>query len=422
LERASLHIQTLAELWSLLVRARERLAAAAWDITKCVHMPLPTVTMWHFEEVQAIMFVRQFTWVLRELQQLHIAYYSSVHCVLESHIRDLQYVVDFILGRIPEGMIIRVDTAILSAAASVPSPDANLVCYRELRKRMGTAIDRFPKVLWVNGLQPFISAIVETCRIDRDVCYFPMLHCEHSLARFFFNCHHEQRAEIDDHLLRVTRVPSREFADDLLLMCYHLIPSRASMSVEEQSKTLLLLYRALFNRCYELSPAFFAAHKGSLEFLRKVDIAGRLPADSVGFCLPWNLLPPDADRHLPIREFFASLPQYAEAARCLSTAIFECNPIDQLFRIHMSLFMIQSTVSAFMNSGSTSALLSFDDIFALFFGVLTATQFADILYVWWMVDSFAPKPWLSPSFEYAQASLEALVIHVERLNISDDTA
>jgi hypothetical protein len=380
------------------------------------------VTTWHFEEVQAIMFVRQFTWVRRELQQLHIAYYSSVHCVLESHIWDLQYVVDFIMGRIPEGMIIRVDTAILSAAASAASPDANLVCYRELRKRMGTAIHRLPKVLWVRGLQPFISAIVETCRVETDVCYFPMLHCEHSLARFFFNCHHQQRAEIDDHLLRVTPVSSREFADDLVMMCSHLIPSRASMSLEEQSKTLLLLYRTLFNRRYELSPAFFAAHEGSLEFMRKVDIVGRLPADSVGFCLPWNLLPPDADRHLPIREFFASLPQYAEAARCLSTAIFECNPIDQLFHIHMSLLMIMRAASAFKNSESTSTLLSFDDLFALFFGVLTATQFSDLLYVWWMVDSFAPKPWLSPSFEYSQANLEALVIHVERLNICNDTA
>jgi hypothetical protein len=193
------------------------------------------------------------------------------------------------------------------------------------------------------------------------------------------------------------------------------------MSLEGQSKTLLLPYRALFNRCYELSPAFFAAYNGSLEFLCKVDVVGRLPADSVGFCLPWNLLPPDADRYLPIREFFARLPQYAEAAGCLSTAIFECNPIDQLFHVHMSLLTIQRAASEFRKSELMTALLSFDDLFALFFGILTATPFADLLYVSWMVNNFAPKPWLSPSFEYAQANLEVLVIHVVRLDIHDHT-
>jgi hypothetical protein len=421
LERATLNLKALAELRSLLVRARDRLTGAAKEIEERVQMALPTVNAWYFDEVQSIMFVRQFTWVLREVQQSEIAYLSGLYCQLESHVQDLQYAVDFIWGRIPDGMIFRVDMSVLAAAAPVTPPDPNCVLLSELGKRMGMAIDRFPRVLWVQELRLFVAAIIENCCVDLDVCYFPMLHIEHSLSRFFFSNYHERRAEIDDHLLQITRIPSRDFADDLLMMCYREIPSPASMSLDEQSKALLLMYRCFFNRCYELNPSFFAPSERSLDFLRKVDIVGRLPADSPGFCLPWNLLPPDADRHLPIRDFFARMPKYADAARRLSTAIFECNPIDQLFQVHMSLLTIQRAASEFRRGEANAMLLSFDDLFALFFGVLTATQFSDLFYVKWMVDNFAPKPWLSPSFEYAQANLEALVMHVDRLDIRDRT-
>jgi hypothetical protein len=341
--------------------------------------------------------------------------------MLDCCIRDLEQIVDFIWGRIPEGMIIRVDSSILSTVTSAKPPDATLVCWQQLVKRMGAAIARFPRVLWVQGLEPFVSAVIRSCSVDPGVCYFPMQHSEHSLSRFFFNCHREQRVKIDEHLLEITRIPSREFADGLLVLCYNLIPSDASMTLEEQSMALLFMYRALFNRCYELHPTFFAAHEGSLEFMRKVDVIGRLPADSAGFCLPWHLLPPDADRHLPIRDFFARIPDYADAASYLSKAIFECNPFDQLFQVHASLLTIQQAASKLRKGQSNSPLLSFDDLFALFFGVLTATEFADVLYVKWMVDNFAPKPWLSPSFEYAQANLEALVMHVDGVDTRDHT-
>ncbi|OHT14634.1 hypothetical protein TRFO_14932 [Tritrichomonas foetus] len=56
-------------------------------------------------------------------------------------------------------------------------------------------------------------------------------------------------------------------------------------------------------------------------------------------------------------------------------------------------------------------LLSFDDLFSLFFGTLMAADLPDIFSLAAFIDCYAPKACLSPSFEYAQANMEALVLH-----------
>jgi hypothetical protein len=73
-------------------------------------------------------------------------------------------------------------------------------------------------------------------------------------------------------------------------MCYHFIPSRASMSLEGQSKTLLLPYSALFNRAASChSSSGYSLHRRRDESLRgrsydDNDCKYYLYPCSIGFC------------------------------------------------------------------------------------------------------------------------------------------
>lgn len=152
----------------------------------------------------------------------------------------------------------------------------------------------------------------------------------------------------------------------------------------------------------------------------------------------------------PIRQLFHSDPMFSKASDSFNLSIFYPNPLDSLFKINKALafihkgainnqtentskslsikrtneilqgkfdFINEEKNKSAVNSPNSEVkddlkqLLSFDDLFSLFFGTLLAADIPDLFDLAAFVGKYSPKICLSPPFEYAQANIEALVLH-----------
>jgi hypothetical protein len=62
-------------------------------------------------------------------------------------------------------------------------------------------------------------------------------------------------------------------------------------------------------------------------------------------------------------------------------------------------------------------MLSFDDLFSLFFAVMLVSGVPNFFQLSWFMMNFVPKNAMTPSFEYVLANLEALTIHSRKFKI-----
>jgi hypothetical protein len=81
--------------------------------------------------------------------------------------------------------------------------------------------------------------------------------------------------------------------------------NRSKFGGNDQLVLLLLMFRVLFNRCYEKNGERFAATEESAEFLGKIERLGEEPAS--GFCLPWMFLPKVVDRSISAKKLFRGM-------------------------------------------------------------------------------------------------------------------
>jgi hypothetical protein len=171
---------------------------------------------------------------------------------------------------------------------------------------------------------------------------------------------------------------------------------------------VFLMFRVLFNRYYELNERCFLPTSESNEFTRRVVPLGGRPVTA--FNLPWRYLPELQDSTIGARQ----------SAVSLSLALFEANPMDQLYRIHVALLGVNRGASAYLYGDNAVTgqpmLLGFDDHFALFFGLWMAADIPDARYLKRVIEECAPRAALSSTFEYAFTNLEAVVMHVEQLS------
>jgi hypothetical protein len=140
------------------------------------------------------------------------------------------------------------------------------------------------------------------------------------------------------------------------------------------------------------------------------------------FPLPWSLIS-NKDHSKPIGELFREEQFFSKASDLLYNAIFASNPIDQLYWVHISLMTIHKGALANRTGDrrpelqDVNQLLCFDDLFSLFLGTLLASEMPDVFWVSWLIGEYAPKSSLSPSFEYAEANIEALVLHIQQVDV-----
>jgi hypothetical protein len=191
------------------------------------------------------------------------------------------------------------------------------------------------------------------------------------------------------------------------------------MNVEEQSVALVILYRLVFNRAYELVPEFFHRHSSAAlvsEVWKLRDVsASRMT-------LPWEFIG-TIDHSQSILNLFRSNAGFSYGADALFCSLFQPNPLDGLAWVEVALRAIRGAALANYRFTTTEEipvnyLISFDDLFCLLLGILIASGLPNPAYIAWLSGKYILKSSLSPAFEYAQANLEAVVEHCDRIDIN----
>jgi hypothetical protein len=287
-------------------------------------------------------------------------------------------------------------------------------------KRMAETVPGLAKPLHEWALSDILRKILAVSKVEADIGYAHPTGMENVLARFLFGPLSKFRQPIDVLVKKVESIPPEDFAQHVVRICFDLMP-RDGYSPVEQSTVLLVLLWTIFNRCYELNSSFFV-HRIDQALLTKLSFLSRVPAGRLP--LPWQLLN-GGEPTETASALFSRFPFFLSAVQFFSSAFFEPNPMDALFHIHKCLVSIQKAALIHGSPGDVlehnelHRMLSFDDLFALFFGIMLASEFPDVFYLARLIGDFAPKPLLSASFEYASATLEALITHCRQISVAE---
>jgi hypothetical protein len=389
-------------------------------------IPLAPVTPWCFDETSVIMFIRQYAWVMRKIRQTLLLLWSTRQTAYQARLNDLKAFEElFSEGVIPADTLCRVDREALNWRI----PDTETMHERHAKylqalvRRMEMGIRHFPKAVWDRSIDEFLWILAKAARPEPDTAYFPPGQLEFSLSCCLFNPESKQRPKIDLFLENIQGLRAPKFGEVLLGFCMDLSRelrkgSKRKFSGRDHMILVFRLFRVIFNRYYELDPGRFAPTNESDKFVKRVVRLSDGPA--MEFNLPWDYLPNLEDRTIPIRELFQNDPIYGQSARSLSLALFEPNPMDQLFRMHTALLGVSRGADFHVHGANPvrgqPALLGFDDHFAIFFGIWLASEIPDAHYLKHVIEGCVPKAALSSPFEYALANLEAVVMHLRQLS------
>jgi hypothetical protein len=282
-------------------------------------------------------------------------------------------------------------------------------------------VEEVPMPLWHTNFSAFFGNMVENINnfIDPELFYFSHTDYELSLTRSLFYGNSSRGREIDKFIKESSKNDFKDFPDKIIDFFTSLVPAESLQASKEQSISLLIFYRAITDRVYETHPYSFDPS----EYLCKSDTKDKMfkmyKMKMSQMTLPKGLSPigsPDEEA----RECFLKNKLFAKATETFLCAFFTTNPIDGLYYIHSVMSdihkaAIYSQVEREPTFEELKQILGFDDMFSLFFGVLISSDVPDIFQLYLMMKKFAPRTCLSPMFEYANANLEALVIHCQKL-------
>jgi hypothetical protein len=281
-------------------------------------------------------------------------------------------------------------------------------------------IAAYQKPLWLTDFSGFVQVMVRevTPFVDADFAYFSPHEREISLSRCFFGGHSPAFEKIDPFIAEAIKFDPLRFVNQLTILGFQLIPDRDSMPPQDQSIVLLSIFRVLFDRAYEkfgslfclpLDPDAEKLHQMSSCSFRSFD----LPSDFLSESL----------EDLTLRQWFETQPSFLKAAEILRDSMFCTNPIDALFKCHKCLMAIHKGALSYKlgipeaQIDEAGEILSFDDLFSLFFAVMLVSDLPDVFHLCWFLTNFVPKNAVTPSFEYVLANLEALMIHSRNFQI-----
>lgn len=375
---------------------------------------------------------------------------------------------------LPENQICEIDDFIIIdyRKCDINDLEKQLKYLIPFKQRMYTKIHKRKKALWATNYQQFLSKLVNEAKshLITELSYFKPLESEISLSRCLFCYKSPFKSEIDKFIDQFSSLPTKtestsrsaiskatqEFISGLIDECCKLVgPSYDRMTSSDKSICLLIFFRCLFNRCYERYGYDLCDFKADAEKRIKMEKISKVPAHY--FPIPWNLIKDaklveknnddsnseDQNESVTVSEYikiekdcsigklFEKMNNFEIAADSLVNSILEPNPIDALFCIHFALIGINKGAFAnfkdnvISNESQNSKnqnyemkqLLCFDDMFALMLGTLLGSEKPDIFFVADMIEKFAPKMSLSPSFDFALANVEGLASHCINFNL-----
>ena len=400
---------------------------------------IATTQSLHFSAIGAVVYdskeqnmdVRKYCFVRREIQEKEIVLYSKQYLVFEQILQKCQSFLDLYSSNlVPPNEIHRIKSTFFSLQEknTFPKEEKELLALRTHLIKLRSKLLSYEQPLWKTNFSQFLFKISQKglSQSDPDISYFRPIEEEVALSRALFHVKSNYSETFDKYFEEnFNKVSAEQFTNGLVEICKKFIP-RSIKNDLQKSAAILQLYRASFNRLYELYPSSFIS--SDLQSVLKID--NMKTNDFTSFTVSRDLI--GSEPHGIISTFFASDPLYNRAADCLSLALFQSNPMDALYCIHMSLGWIQRAALIHRSEHEENNkkniehnnssiphlkryLLCFDDLFSLLYGSLMATEYQDIFFVSRFINDFIPKNSLSPGFEYALANIEALSLHCKRV-------
>jgi len=276
-------------------------------------------------------------------------------------------------------------------------------------------IVNIPNPSWISSFSAFFMNLVSIAlsKINTELFYFESFPEEILFSRSIFYGNRRISHPIDDFIARCAKGSFIDFGDRIIEFCSALLKDFCFRNPQEQSIGLLLYYRLIMDRTYEIySHVFIPSEYNNYSFLDKIRIKQvTLPKDLNGFA--------ESDEY--VRASFLREDSFRKASGLLEMAYLFYNPVDSLYQIHCAMgYIHRGSISKSLgrepSQDDLKQILGFDDLFSMFFCVLISSDIPNIEHLHYVVSLFAPRTCLSPMFEYAKANLEALVLHCKRLN------
>jgi len=425
-KRAGIHARIKNAVLNHIENIESKLAYHERELGILSQTPYTPIGFLCFENNSDNLYVRKLTFVQRMIHKKRISIITAKYSKLSDILAECRSLMNlYTADIIPNDVICKIDESFFAIefGSSISNDEIVLKRLESHSFQLEKCIRGFPEPQWASDYTGFLKSLIASAmmHLDSEVSYFYFLESEIQLSRYFFNSKSQSKSKIDEYLRSVGNYQKKqEFAEGLVDLCYQFMPSSGVLSLDEQSTALLLLYRSFFNRLYEKNSSLFIPQNNSVFcFLENVKV---IRADS--FPLPLDMVSGDPTK-FTIKELFTKDPYFYAASQFLSLSLFQSNPIDALYYVHKCLIGIHKGALINRLGGSHASvedvnqLLCFDDLFSLLFGTLLASDYHDVFFLSSFIENYAPIQCLSPPFEYAQANLEALVVHCRKTDVID---
>ena len=409
---------------------------------------LPKVEYLCYNDNNFIIFIRKYIFVQQLIYKTQIKYLNHKIISLKSKIDDAQDLLELFTSDniLPDEQAFSVIDFYenFDFKDKIEKYERQINALNPLKDRMEKVYKKLPKAQWATDYPGFISQIIESAskKVSEDMAYFYSNENEIALSRCYF-CHGSPFKEnIDNVLNEINNQPSPKlFIKQMVIHCFMLMPNREKMTNQELSICLLMFYRTLFNRVYELFHELFAP-KFPDEII-KIEKMSNLQADE--FEVPLDMVHhKKMTKKESMHDLFAQDKLFSLASKYMELALFMSNPIDALFFVNKSI--VKTSKAALINRGiielcsdeeftineknycimdhdeienDIKQMICFDDMFVLLLGTVFCSDKPDIFFLSWFISNFLPKQFLTPSFEYASANLEALADHCLRFEFKE---
>ncbi|OHT02750.1 hypothetical protein TRFO_30062 [Tritrichomonas foetus] len=356
-ERKKTHDQEMQRLKKFIRDLNKNVKIVEKELSILTEIPIADVPYLCYSDINFSLFQRKLTFVRLRVQKNQIQIATKKYGFFNDKLKDAHEFLRLFSDSdsLPCDQIYHLNDFYdydFHLQAAISKHENNLKYLIPLEKRMAHVAKKLPRAKWAIDFKLFLNDAIKSGmkRINPDMFYFTPDENELEVSKCFF-CHKSPIRPIVDCVLKNinTYTHSKDFVKQLLIKSFQLMPDRDKMTQDEMSICLLIFFRTLFNRCYELYSSLFKPKLPS--GLQKLEDMGKMNANS--FDIPLEMVglekPPENES---IQLVFSRNKYFLKASQYFIYSMFMANPIDALFYVHEGILAINK--AALINRGILS--------------------------------------------------------------------
>lgn len=443
----SKYITQLKTFLTLVQHEKDNVIA---NLTAASSQPIMKVGKTCFENSELNMQLHQICFVYRQKQQLELELSNLKFSLYTEEEENAICLINFFQNShqiIPPNCLVRIKNGQFffvpypSECTTISFKIDSLVKYFD---RKAAEIEKEKLPTWVTTFSSYYDSVVSEAGtlFNKDLCYIPMIPGETYIEKAIYAGFCDEfgiKEKIDEisHSFKTMVLDKPDYntkpqlihkfikylIDAVLSICNSIKPT--PIYPNQQSISLLIFFRIVFDRLYEnFKDQLF---QFNIEFEQKINELSKLSLSL--FNLPKGLLPNITDYSQSIGDVFRNDEYFKDAIANFEFISFFTNPIDQLYIFHNTIQHINGAMLMHkqIHKGShnepqlytSSDCLCFDDLFILLLGILVASNSPEFASTASFLKNFSPTFCLSNVFEYAQAGIESMLLHITQLDINE---